>query len=65
MNVVECKLLQCAIDSAQFWCLDNGMKLNTGKITVTSFTHKTNSINFNTLRTDDEFPRLGDLNVAH
>jgi hypothetical protein len=47
-------LLKCAqitfqlhIHSVQNYCLDNGMKLNSGKITIISFTRKKTSIYFN------------------
>jgi hypothetical protein len=45
-DVYDCKLLQHDIDSVQNWCLNNGMKLNFSKTTI-SFTRKTNSIYFN------------------
>jgi hypothetical protein len=38
------KRLQHDIDSVQNWWLDNGMKLNSSKTTIISFTRKTNSI---------------------
>jgi hypothetical protein len=47
MNVEGCKLLQYDIDTDQTWCLDNGMKIKTGKTEIISFTYKINSINFN------------------
>jgi hypothetical protein len=46
-NVHDCKLLQSDIDSVQNWCFENGMVLNVGKTTIISFKHKTVSINFN------------------
>jgi hypothetical protein len=45
-NVEGCKLLEYDIDTFQTWCLDNGMKVNTGKTEIISFTYKINSINF-------------------
>jgi hypothetical protein len=35
------------INSVRNWCLVNGMKINLGKITIISFSRKTNSIYFN------------------
>jgi hypothetical protein len=46
-NVEGCKLLQYDIDTVQTSCLDNGMKLNTGKTEIISFAYKINSVNFN------------------
>jgi hypothetical protein len=47
INVDDCKLLQHDIKSVHNWCLGNGMKINLGKTTIISFSHKTNSIYFN------------------
>jgi hypothetical protein len=46
-NVDDCKVLQHDINSVHNWCLVNGMKINTGKTTIISFTRKTNNIVFN------------------
>jgi hypothetical protein len=46
-DVDEYKLLRHDVDSVRSWCIDNGMKLNLGNITVISFTHKKNIIYFN------------------
>jgi hypothetical protein len=47
INVDDCKLLQHDINSVHNWCLVTGMKITLGKITIRSFSHKTNTIYFN------------------
>jgi hypothetical protein len=43
----DVRKLCCMVLTVQKWHLDTGTKLNTGETTVVSFTHKTNSINYN------------------
>jgi hypothetical protein len=43
----DCKLLQSDIDSAHKWCLEHYVKINIVKISIISFTRKTNNNHFN------------------